>query len=267
MKKPLQLLTIALLAGLLFATSAIPAAAAPVLPPEISWEMAGAGMVRFHLHFTNPDPMEPTLPVSGEIHSQMFGVFLPDYGSIGTFNLPAIAANSFFDVFIDVSLTQLPPSPPVSPGYISNGIFVVPCPPPIWVGNVDVFWNGAGGAGQVNYHMGDVGVCPGLAASCLHVVTGCMDNLTWAINNVCPGWTVVLENEDHTLAPASLPPNWTGWICVSADASVPVGSMCCFSVDFWCNGVKATVNVCAYACACETSTEQNTWGGIKSIYR
>lgn len=34
-----------------------------------------------------------------------------------------------------------------------------------------------------------------------------------------------------------LPPNWTGWLCVTADASIPVGAQCCFSVDFFCNGV------------------------------
>jgi hypothetical protein len=265
MKKLLQFLTIALLTGLFLATSVLPALAAPVLPPEIGWEMVGAGTVRFHLHFTNPDAMEATLPVSGEIHSQYFGVFLPDYGMIGTFDVPMIAANSFFDVFIDVPLSLLPTKPP-NPNLVSP-VTPAPCPPPIWVGNVDVFWSGPGGAGQANYHMGDVGVCPGGAASCLHVVTGCMDNLTWTINNACPGWTVTLHNEDHTFAPAALPPNWTGWICVSANAAIPIGASCCFSLDFWCNGVKATVNVCAYACPCETSTEQNTWGGIKSIYR
>jgi hypothetical protein len=264
MKRLLQLLTIALLAGLFFATSAIPAIAAPVLPPEVNWEMAGGGTVRFHLHFSNPDPFEPTLPVSGEIHSQTFGVFLPDYGLIGSFNLPAIDANSFFDVFIDVPLSQLPPKPP-NPNLGSRA--EVECPPPMWVGNVDVFWSGPGGTGQMNYHAGDIGVCPGGALSCIHVVTGCMDNLTWAINNPCPGWTVVLENEDHTLAPASLPPNWTGWMCVQADVSVPIGGSCCFSVDFWCNFVKATVNLCAYACPCETPVDQKTWGGIKNIYR
>jgi len=267
MKKQLQFLTIALLAGLFFATSVVPATAAPVMPPEISWEMTG-GDVRFHLHFSNPDPLEPTLPVSGEIHSQMFGVFLPDYGSIGTFDVPSMAANSFFDVFIDISLSQLPPSAPVGPGFVTTNALVVQCPPPEWVGNVDVFWNGPGGQGQANYHAGDIGVCPGGAASCLHMVTGCMDNLTWMINNPCsPGWTVALENQDYTPAPAMLPPNWTGWLCVTADASIPVGDQCCFSVDFWCNGVKATVNVCAFACPCETGTQKQTWGGIKDIYR
>jgi hypothetical protein len=78
---------------------------------------------------------------------------------------------------------------------------------------------------------------------------------------------VTLVNQDSTPAPAVLPPNWMGWICVTAGANIPVGAQCCFSVDFWCNGVKATVNVCAFACPCETATQQDTWGGIKNIYR
>jgi hypothetical protein len=266
MKKPLQFLTTALLAGLFFATSVVPATAAPVMPPEISWEMTGAGSVRFQLHFSNPDPLEPTLPVSGEIHSQMFGVFLPDYGTIGTFNVPPIAANSFFDVFFDVPLDQLPQGGGGG-GLVTSQALQVQCPPQEWAGNVDVFWNGPGGQGQVNYHKGDIGPCPGGAASCLHLVTGCMDNLTWIINNPCsPGWTATLENQDHTPAPAMLPPNWTGWLCVTADASIAVGDQCCFSVDFLCNGVTATVHACAFACSCETGTQKQTWGGIKNIY-
>jgi len=267
MKKLLQFLTTALLAGLFFATSVVPAIAAPVGPPEISWEMAGAGIVRFHLHFSNPDPFEPTLEVSGEIHSQQFGVFLPDYGTIGTFEVPPIEPESFFDVFFDVPLSNLPPSPPMSMRILTSQAPSVECPPPMWVGNVDVFWHGPGGAGQVKYHAGDIGVCPGGAASCLHVISSCMDNMTWMINNPCGGWTVTLVNQDYTPAPTVLPLNWMGWICVTAGANIPVGAQCCFSVDFWCNGVKATVNVCAFACPCETATQQDTWGGIKNIYR
>jgi hypothetical protein len=267
-KRLLQFLSTALLAGLLFAGSAVPAAAAaPLGPPEISWEMAAPDMVRFQLHFSNPDPFEATLEVSGAMHSQAFGVFLPDYGTIGIFNVPPMAPESFFDVFFEVPLGDLPPSPPEGSGVRASRSTPAVCPPPIWVGNVDVFWNGPGGAGNVTYHFGDIGTCPGGAPSCVHVVTGCENNETWAINNVCAGWTVTLENQDGTPAPASLPPFWTGWICVTADANVPVGSQCCFSVDFWCNGVKATVNLCAYACPCETPTQQRTWGGIKNIYR
>jgi hypothetical protein len=268
MKRLLQFLSTALLAGLLLAGATVPAAAAaPLGPPEISWEMAAPDMVRFHLHFSNPDPFEATLAVSGEMHSQMFGVFVPNAGTIGIFEVPPIEAESFFDVFFEVPLNDLPPGPPVGLGLVASPAVPVPCPPPIWAGNVDVFWNGPGGAGHVNYHFGNIGVCPGGASACIHLVTGCANNETWAINNPCGGWTVTLENQDGTPAPASLPANWTGWICVSAGANVPVGSQCCFSVDFWCNGVKATVNLCAYACPCEVGTENRTWGGIKNIYR
>lgn len=265
MKRLLQFLSTAVLVGLFFAASAAPATAANVLPPEISWEMAAPDMVRFHLHFVNPDPFEYTLPVSGGIASQMFGVFLPDYGTIGTFNVPPIEPESFFDVFFDVPLNQLPPNPPHSPEFGASQAPLVECPPPIWVGNVDVFWNGPGS--PVNYHAGDIGVCPGGAASCLHVVSGCANNMTWMINNPCPGYAVTLVNQDYTAAPAMLPANWMGWICVTAGPNVPVGNQCCYSVDFWCNGVKATVNVCAFACACEVGVEQNSWGRVKSIYR
>lgn len=268
MKRLLQFLSAALLAGLFFAASAAPAIAGQVGPPDIKWEMVGTGTVRFQLHFSNPDPFEYTLEVSGEMRSQEFGVFLPDYGQIGVFNVPPMAPNSFFDVFFDVPLNLLPPNPLQGSGFSTSQAPLVECPPKMWVGNVDVFWSGPGGAGQVNYHAGDIGVCPGGAASCLHVVTGCENNMTWMINNPCPpGWTVTLENQDGTPAPALLPANWMGWLCVTAAGNIPVGDQCCYSVDFWCNGVKATVNVCAFACECLIGTQQDTWGHIKSIYR
>jgi hypothetical protein len=267
MKRLLYLLSAALVAGLFFAMPAAPLAAAELGPPEIGWEMSSPDMVQFHLRFSNPDPLEPTLAVSGEMHSQQFGVFLPNYGLIGTFDIPPIEPESFFDVYFEVPLSSLPPNP--LGGFASEGPQApsVVCPPPMWVGNVDVTWAGAGGAGHANYHLGEVGVCPGGAPSCVHVITGCVGNLTWAINNACQGWTVTLVNEDHTAAPAMLPPNWTGWICVTAGANIPIGSQCCFSVDFWCFGVKATINVCADACPCDVGVEQNSWGRVKHIYR
>ncbi len=267
MKRLLHILSTGLLGGLFFAASAAPATAANVLPPEISWEMAAPDMVRFHLHFVNPDPFEYTLPVSGEMRSQEFGVFLPDFGTIGTFDVPPIEPESFFDVFFDVPLNQLPPNPPHGSGLSASQAPLVDCPPPRWVGNVEVFWNGPGS--PVNYHGGNIGVFPaGGVASCLHVITGCGNNMAWMINNPCPsGWTVTLLNQDYTPAPAQLPPNWQGWICVTAGPNIPVGDQCCYSVDFWCNGVKATVNVCAFACKSEVETQQDSWGGIKNIYR
>jgi len=265
MKRLLCVLPAVLLVGLSLAMPNPVAAAAPLGPPEISWDMASPDVVRFHLRFSNPDPYESTLPTSGRMLSQEFGVFLMNYGWIGSLDVPPIEPESFFDVYFDVPLTSLPPSPGGLVSGASEAPLVV-CPPPIWVGNVHVIW---GHPDQhVYYHFGNVGVCPGGAASCIHVLTGSDVNLTWAINNPCPpGWTVTLENEDHTPAPAVLPALWTGWICVTASANIPIGSQCSPSVDFWRFGVKATINVCAYACPCDVGVEQNSWGRVKHIYR
>src|SRR5439155_20825616 len=51
-----------------------------------------------------------------------------------------------------------------------------------------------------------------------------------------------------TPAPSPLPPGWDGLICVSADASVPFGTTCCFSVVVTCGGQTATIDVCATTC-------------------
>lgn len=267
MRKSLLLVVLAAALGLVLASSAPPASAATVGPPEISWQMLGSSMVRFQLHFHNDDPLETTGSVSGQMFSQEFGVFVPHYGLIGDFNVPPMGPESFFDVFFDVPLSDLPPEPGTEPRLGVSAAQDEPCPPPMWVGNVDVIWAGDGGAGQVNQHYGTVGVCPGGPASCLHVVTGCAGNVTWAVRNVCPGWSVALYNEDWSAAPALLPPGWSGHICVSAGANIPVGAICCFSVDFTCAGVTATVNVCAQACDCPTPTMRETWGRIKTIYR
>ena len=108
MKKLLYLLSASLVAGLFFSASAAPIAAAELGPPEVSWEMASPEIVRFNLHFYNPDPLEATLPVSGEMHSQEFGVFLPNYGLIGVFDIPPIEPESFFDVVLTFDGTQFP---------------------------------------------------------------------------------------------------------------------------------------------------------------
>jgi hypothetical protein len=235
-------------------------------PPEINWQMIGPDVVRFQLHFTNPSHTEPTLPIQGEMHSQEFGAFLPDYGLIGTFNVPEMVPDSFFDVFFDVPLSSLPGHTSLPSG-ATRATVVEPCPPMIWVGNVDVNWWGPGGVGQVNKHYGDIGVCPGGPPSCLHVITMCATPMPWAFVINCPGWNVTLENEDHTPAPAILPPGWTGWMCITANANVPVGGQCCFTLNLTCNGVLAKIDVCAFACLCPTSTGQGTWGHIKTIYR
>jgi hypothetical protein len=257
------------LAGLALAAS--PAFAAVSLTSEdVSWTLVGTDMVRFQLHFHN-DGSAVSGAASGTLYSQEFGAFMPHYGTIGTFNVPPIEPESFFDVFFEVPITDLPFGGGGGGGLATAAARIVPCPPPTWAGNVDVTWFEAdpGGpiVGQVNKHFGVVGVCPGQGQYCIHLLTGCIGNITWAFRNVCPGWTVSLETEGHAPAPAQLPPGFTGWICVSANANVPVGSQCCFALDLTCLGVTATINVCAYACECPVPTIPETWGRLKTIYR
>jgi len=268
MRKTLFLLSMLALMGLGPAGSARVASAVQLAPADINWEMLDGSTVRFHLRFHNYDPEHESAAVSGTVYSQeAFGVFLPHYGVIGTFNLPPLLPDSFFDVFFDVPLSSLPPSPGLQPSLAVSGALDLICPPPMWVGNVDVTWMEPGGPAQVNKHYGDVGVCPGGPQSCLHVMTGCAQNLTWAIQNVCPGWNVTLVNEDYSPAPALLPPLWSGHICVTAGPNIPVNAVCCFSVDFFCGGSKGTIDVCAYACECPTPVLNGTWGRIKALYR
>jgi hypothetical protein len=269
MSRRLRMWSIAVAAALGLIGLSLPAAAA-VSPDVIEWEMAGVDMVRFHVQWHNHDTY-PSLGVTGQMSSQEFGAFLPTYGLIGTFVVPPIEPESFFDVYFEVPLSQLPPSPGGSPG---GGLVAIedlavpgPCPPLTWSGNVDIVWAGPGGAGHVNSHYGVLGLCPGGPASCIHTLTGCNGPLTWAIVNPCQGFTVTLLNEDLTPAPAVLPVGWTGWICVSAAAWVPVGTQCCFTVNFTCGGVTTPVRVCAFACQCPTPAIGTTWGQMKSIYR
>ena len=243
----------------------------PVLAQEdVSWTNVGSD-VRFQLRFRNPEVMMSEM-VSGEIRSQEYGAFVPDYGPIGTFDVPPIPPESFFDVFVDVPRSQLPESAlEIHPGPLApQGFFSVAqvdtCPPDDhWDGNVDVFWIGSGGMGQTWAHHGTLHVCPGQGNSYIHVVTNCAAFAPWAIVGVCPGFSVTLVNEDLTAAPNPVPPGWTGHICVSAAGNVPIGTQCCFAVNFTCLGVMVPVNLCATACPCEpVPVEPTTWGRIKA---
>jgi hypothetical protein len=259
---------IALVAVLGLVSLAAPAIA-EVSPEVIDWEVLPGSMVRFHIGWHNLDPSSSSLEFSGQMFSQEFGAFLPHYGQIGTFTVPSIAPDSFFDVFLEVPLSSLPPSPGGSPG---GGLDLAdaeegPCPPLVWSGNVDIIWVGPGGAGQVNKHYGVVGVCPGGPASCIHVITGCAGPLTWAIVNPCPGFTVILLNENQTPAPPVLPAGWTGWVCISASAAVQIGTQCCITLNLTCGGVTTPVRICAFACQCPTPAIPTTWGQMKGIYR
>lgn len=261
----------ALAALLLLPTIAPPIRAAtsagPSLDPsDIGWQTT-AGAVQFTLRFRNPSSIDPTDVVSGAVHAQAFGVFLPDLGLLHTFDLPPIAPDSFFDVFFEVPLCDLPGGCPPAPGARAT-LQAIPCPPfDHWDGNIDVHWNGPGGAGQVFKHVGASQVCPGRGNSYTHVVTGCAFPAPWVIAGVCPGWSVTLVNEDLSPAPNPVPPGWSGFICVSANANVAVGSVCCFTVTFTCAGLPAVINMCSTTCDCPVPVEPSTWGTIKSHYR
>jgi len=46
-----------------------------------------------------------------------------------------------------------------------------------------------------------------------------------------------------------------------------VGATCCFTVDFTCGGVTATIDMCVEACQCPVPVTPGTWGDIKVLYR
>jgi hypothetical protein len=239
---------------------------------DVNWQtMSGTGLVQFHLRWYNPDPMLPSLTVSGQVWAQEFGVFLPDQGLIGTFDVPPIEPESFFDVFFEVPMSSLPMPP--EEGYLSKplqGLPPIPCPTPDdhWDGNIDIMWGGPGGNGQANYHIGQIMVCPGMGTSYIHMIGGCAMPMGWVIGGVCPGWTVALLNEDFTAAANPVPAGWTGWIAVNANATVPIGQICCFNIVFTCGVQTATVQLCATACQCNpVGVGPSTWSTLKTLYR
>lgn len=223
----------------------------PPTPPvltAVDWTTTGS-TVHFHQHWENASAAGQSAPVSGTMSSQELGVFLPNYGPIGPFNVPALDPGHFFDVFIDVPLAQLPPEPATSG---SGGASDSTCFPQQWHGNVDLVWQSAGGTGNANYHFDEVPVCPGAGATYVHVETGCNSptGATWSVSGLCPGFTATLVNLDHTPAPNPLPAGWIGLIAVSAPASTPIGTTCCFSINFQCEGVAASIKVCTRTCDC-----------------
>jgi hypothetical protein len=220
-------------------------------PGTVDWStLAGTGNVRFHVRWLNPSMTQPTSPATGHMGSQKFGAFLPELGTIGDFTIPSISPASFFDVFLDVALTALPPT---APKVLSGGgpsPTGGPCPPDDdWDGNVDVTWNGPAGAGTVNRHYGTILLNSDGGHGWIHVISGCASTLgaTWALGPVCNGFTAVLMNEDNTPAPNPLPPGWTGFLVLGA-AGTPAGTTCCVSLTLHCAGSSATIQVCATTC-------------------
>jgi hypothetical protein len=219
---------------------------------QVDWTTTGS-TVHFHQHWENQSAAGLSDPVNGNMSSQRFGVFLPDFGPIGMFNVPPIQPNSFFDIFIEVPLSSLPPEPVLKLPGSTPGV-INPCVTDHWHGNVDINWNGPGGSGQVNKHFGEMPVCPGAGPTYLFVETNCLSAVgaTWNITGLCPGFSATLVNTDSTAAPNPVPPGWIGLICVSAPASTPVGTTCCFKVEFLCGpvpgAVSGVIDVCAKTC-------------------
>jgi hypothetical protein len=251
------------------ACSCTPKAPQPTIG-SIDWTTTPNNTVKFAVRWQNPDANLSSDPVNGQMASQKYGVFLPDFGSIGTFSVPPIAPSSFFDVFIEVPLSSLPPSAQTQrPGgtlLLANAPETNPrCPPSDhWNGNVDITWSSQKQPGNVQYHKGDLMVCPGADCSYIHVVTNCTvaPGATWTVKGPCPGWSATLVNEDKSAAPNPIPPGWTGWICVKADASVPIGASCCIKINFNCGGSPAEIVVCGTTCDCSPKPSQPVPGTI-----
>jgi hypothetical protein len=255
-----------------FAVLSMPLVAAAQPDVQISlvdWStQPSSGMVQFHVQFSNVGTMASE-PGSGEIRSQAYGAFLPTVGEVGMFQLPAIQAGDVYDVYVTVPRDQLPVGPvKIVPSAKRDA---VPCgPDDHWDGNIDVTWvvGAAGGGGHANYHIGHLFACPGGGHSYIHLLTGCQGTIMWSFGGLCPGWHATLVNEDFSPAANPLPAGWTGFIDVTADASVPSGTTCCFWLDVNCGGVLARVQLCSEACDCGTvSSESSSWGSIKSLYK
>jgi hypothetical protein len=137
-----------------------------------------------------------------------------------------------------------------------------PCPPiDHWDGNVDLHWVGAAGGGTVNKHIGQMVVCPGSGGSLIHVgqlECDSTSSLPWLVSGLCPGFHATLVQEDKvTPAPNPVPPGWTGYIKVTADAWVPVPDTCCFQVTFACRGITGVIDLCVFTCQCDPASGGN----------
>jgi len=269
------------IAAVLLTAAFVVPVAADVELTDVSWETLGTN-VRFHLQFHNPDPMNPSGEVSGVLSSQPFGAFVPNSGIITAFNVPPIAPSSFFDVFYDIPLADLPPSALViqSGGGGSGGSSLAPsetCPPNLfWGGNVDVFWVGPGGSGNVNYHFSTIQVCAGGGPTYIHVISDCQiaPGIVWSFGSAPAGWSAALLNDSGMLTPAGPASNpiptgfFDGWISVTAGPSVANGATACFNLNLTCGEQPAVITVCAEACVCgSVATQESTWGGIKELYK
>lgn len=250
---------------LILSLLATPASAEVVLDPDdISW-VTDLGVVTFTLTFYN-DALVESEPQSGELFAQEYGAFLQNIMSIGTFDIPPIPPESFFDVFVEIPYEQLPPSAEELydwDGPLKNAVCAKDWH---WDGNVDVIWGA--GPPAVQSHIGTIQVCPGYGGSYIHLVTGCNGNTTWAFTGVSPGFTASLLDEAFNPAPAVLLPGFSGWIAITATAGTALGTTCNLTLTLTCNGIPVPVKLSATTCDCQPiRTDTRSWGAIKSLYR
>ena len=161
----------------------------------------GGTNIRFHARFENPDDDSPSSAVSGQMFSQDFGVFLPDYGHDRLVQRAAAPA---------LELLRRVPRDPARSASAAAGedlrqrgggapmhtaaagkppVTNFDCPPDTnWAGNVDIQWTGPGQGGQVNKHYGDLLTCAGGAPSYIHFrPSNCPAPMPWTIIGPVPG--------------------------------------------------------------------------------
>jgi hypothetical protein len=258
-----------------------PTANADVILIDATWETVGSD-VQFTLTFQNDDPLNTSPQGTGQLSSQEFGAFLDNFGLICNFVLPPLPPLTLFDVICTVPLSSLPPSATVllpggggpSPPRASSQSG---CPPNFfWAGNIDVIWTAGTSGGQVQVHMANLDVCPGGGPTYIHVIFDCPDpaGISWNFSGVCANWTATLNVSGATGLPGGPAPNpippglFDGWICVSANASVPVGVTCHFDLNLTCGIQPATINLWARTCDWSSvPVEESTWGKVKALYK
>ncbi len=127
----------------------------------------------------------------------------------------------------------------------------------------------------MNYHFGQLLICPGAGNSYVHVVMACEDpaGISWSMNGLCPGWSATLVSDNGSFAPGAPAPNpipagfFDGWICISADPFITTGSTCNPYLSLTCGNEPATINVSAEACDWSSvPVEPTTWGKMKTHF-
>jgi hypothetical protein len=206
--------------------------------------------------------------VTGQIHSQFLGAFVPRFRLISDFTVPDIAAMDSFDVVVMVPFCLLPPEFPC-PGKARPLDEEALCiEDEFWDGGVEVVWSGPAGSGRTNRHLGRARICGGRETARVPIRTNCASSAAWTVNNLCPGFSARLEGNDFSAAPNPIPPGWEGFLAVTSEAGVPDEATCPFAVELICLTAAACVEVAAEVCdACTVPVVPVTWGSIKARYR